>query len=240
MRHVFQAFVDQLIESTDLDDLRLGMAETAAALDLCCFAYLVLPSRPGAPPLLISTYPSTWTSHYVEQQYHRFDPVVIQSVRRDKAFEWGLGLGPEADSEPAHQLFEEAARFGIRCGFTVPIHESGVAIAAVTFAASERGASFGRSVRRHARILPLIATTFHAHAQRKLRTRDQIDGVALSPREIQCLTWAAQGKSSWEMGRIMGISHHTVAFHLENAKAKLGVRSTIQAVARFVAAGRKA
>lgn len=239
MRHVFQAFVDQLIESTDLDDLRLGMAETAAALDLCCFAYLVLPSRPGAPPVLISTYPSSWTSHYVEQQYHRFDPVIIQSVRRDKAFEWGLGLGPEAHCEPARQLFEEAARFGIRCGFTVPIHESGVAIAAVTFAASERGASFGRSVRRHARILPFIATTFHAHAQRKLRARDQIDGVSLSPREIQCLNWAAQGKSSWEIGRIMGISHHTVAFHLDNAKAKLGVRSTIQAVARFVAAGRK-
>lgn len=240
MRHVFQAFVDQLIESTDVDDLRLGMAETAAALDLCCFAYLALPSRPGAQPLLISTYPSSWTSHYIEQQYHRFDPVVIQSVRRDKAFEWGLGLGPEAHSEPARQLLEEAARFGIRCGFTVPIHESGVAIAAVTFAANERAASFRRSVRRHARILPFMATVFHAHAERKLRACDQIDGVSLSRREIDCLNWAAQGKSSWEIGRILGISHYTVAFHLDNARTKLGVRSTIQAVARFVAAGRKA
>lgn len=239
MRHVFQAFVDQLIESTDVDDLRLGMAETAAALDLCCFAYLALPSRPGGQPLLISTYPSSWTSHYIEQQYHRFDPVIIQSVRRDRAFEWGLGLGPEAHSEPARQLFEEAARFGIRCGFTVPIHESGVAIAAVTFAANERAASFRRSVRRHARILPFMATVFHAHAERKLRACDQIDGVSLSRREIDCLNWAAQGKSSWEIGRILGISHYTVAFHLDNARTKLGVRSTIQAVARFVAAGRK-
>ncbi|WP_049823577.1 LuxR family transcriptional regulator [Bradyrhizobium sp. WSM2254] len=239
MRYVFQAFIDQLIESTDVDDLRLGMAETAAALDLCCFAYLALPSRPDAQPLLISTYPSSWTSHYVQQQYHRFDPVIIQSLRRDKAFEWGLGLGPEVHSEPARQLFEEAARFGIRCGFTVPIHESGVAVATVTFAANERAASFGRSLRRHARILPFMATVFHAHAQRKLRACDQIDGVSLSRREIECLNWAAQGKSSWEIGRIMGISHHTVAFHLDNARTKLGVRSTIQAVARFVAAGRK-
>ncbi|MHB0790560.1 LuxR family transcriptional regulator [Bradyrhizobium sp. 5.13L] len=239
MRYVFQAFIDQLIESTDVDDLRLAMAETAAALDLCCFAYLALPSRPGARPLVISTYPSSWTSHYIEQQYHRFDPVIIQSVRRDKAFEWGLGLGPEVHSVPARQLFEEAARFGIRCGFTVPIHESGVAIAAVTFAANERAASFRRSVRRHARILPFMATVFHAHAERKLRACDQIDGVSLSRREIDCLNWAAQGKSSWEIGRILGISHYTVAFHLDNARTKLGVRSTIQAVARFVAAGRK-
>ncbi|WP_426443165.1 LuxR family transcriptional regulator [Bradyrhizobium genosp. P] len=238
MRHVFQSFVDQLLESTDVDDLKLGMAETAAALDLCCFAYLALPSRPGAQPFLISTYPASWTSHYVQQQYHRFDPVIIQSLRRDKPFEWGLGLGPEAHSEPSRKLFEEAARFGIRCGFTVPIHDSGRAIAAVTFAANERGQSFGRSVRRHARMLPFMATLFHAHAQRKLRARDQIDGVSLSRREIECLDWAAQGKSCWEIGRIMGISHYTVAFHLQNAKAKLGVRSTIQAVARFVAAGR--
>ena len=60
-------------------------------------------------------------------------------------------------------------------------------------------------------------------------------GVSLSPREYECLEWAAQGKSAWEIGRILGISRHTAAFHLENAKAKLGVRSICQAVARLIA-----
>ena len=56
-------------------------------------------------------------------------------------------------------------------------------------------------------------------------------GRQTAPREIECLKWAAQGKSAWETGRIHGISRHTVAFYLDNAKAKLGVRSTVQAVA---------
>jgi DNA-binding CsgD family transcriptional regulator len=80
-----------------------------------------------------------------------------------------------------------------------------------------------------------MAIYFHAHVRRKLLIDDLIKGVALSPRELQCLKWAAQGKSAWETGRILGISRHTVAFHLDNAKRKLGVRSTIQAVTRLTA-----
>jgi DNA-binding CsgD family transcriptional regulator len=53
----------------------------------------------------------------------------------------------------------------------------------------------------------------------------------LSPRERECIGWAAEGKSCWEIGQILNISRRTVAFHLDNAKGKLGVRTNIQAVA---------
>jgi DNA-binding CsgD family transcriptional regulator len=80
-----------------------------------------------------------------------------------------------------------------------------------------------------------MAMYFYAHARHKLGSADLIKGVLLSRREVECLEWAAKGKSTWETGRIMGISRHTVAFHLDNAKAKLGVRSTVQAVACLAA-----
>jgi hypothetical protein len=59
MRRVFQTFVDRLIESTDSNTLRQSMAEIVTALDLCCFAYLSVPSDSKATPLLISTDPSS-------------------------------------------------------------------------------------------------------------------------------------------------------------------------------------
>ena len=80
-----------------------------------------------------------------------------------------------------------------------------------------------------------MAMYFHAHARRKLVADHLVNGVMLSPREMECLRWAAQGKSAWETGKILSISRHTVAFHLDNAKTKLGVHSTIQAVARLTA-----
>lgn len=236
MRLVLQAFVHRLVEGKDCKDLREGLAETAAALNLCCFAYLSLPRVPDASPLLISNYPSTWTSYYLQKQYERIDPVISQVLRCPDPFRWGLGIGPRAGSDPERELFEEAARFGIRGGFTIPIHDNNGTIAAVTFATDERRSAFERTIADHALVLQLMAICFHAHAQRKMASENRLDGINLSPREVECLRWAAEGKSAWESGRIMGISRHTVAFHLENAKAKLGVRSTIQAVARIASA----
>ena len=135
-------------------------------------------------------------------------------------------------SESQRELFEDAARFGIRCGFTIPIHDGRGPIAAVTFAADEQEAAFDRRIDAHGQVLQLMAMCFHAHVRRKLSPDRVIDGVSLSPREFECLEWAAQGKSAWEIGRILGISRRTAAFHLDNAKAKLGVRSICQAVAR--------
>lgn len=235
MRKIFQSFVDRLMDSTNADELRQGMAETASALDLCCFAYLFVSPQPSASPLLISNYPPTWTSHYLQERYHEFDPVIAEALRRPLPFEWGPSLGPAVHTERARDLFEEAARFGIRHGFTVPVHDSTGAIAAITFATDKRRASFVHAMTRDAQVLQLIAMYFHAHARRKLRQVHSVNGVTLSRREIECLNWAAQGKSAWEIGRIIGISRHTVVFHLDNARAKLGVRSTIQAVARLAA-----
>jgi LuxR family transcriptional activator of conjugal transfer of Ti plasmids len=235
MRRIFQTLVDRLVEGKDSEDLGRSMAETTAALDLSCFAYLALPQSPNAAPLLISNYPAAWTSHYLQKNYERLDPVVAQVFRHTEPFYWGLGSGLMQNSNAEHELFEEAATFGIRCGFTIPIHDSNGAIAAITFAADQRHSSFEQSIDKNAHMLQLIAMSFHAHARRKGMPYEAISGVNLTRREIECIGWAAQGKSAWETGCIMGISRHTVAFHLENAKAKLGVRSTIQAVARMAA-----
>ena len=61
-------------------------------------------------------------------------------------------------------------------------------------------------------------------------TRDSIP--VLSPRQLECLTWAEEGKSARDTGHILGISQRTVEKHLEQAYEVLGVRTRIQAVVR--------
>ena len=236
MHRIFQTYIDHLSESTDVTALRESMVEATQALELSCFAYLCLSAREGGAPQLISTYPSTWTAQYLQNRYERFDPVITQALEDTEPFQWGLNSGTNILSRPQRDLFEDAARFGIACGFTVPIHDGRGPIAAVTFAADEhRGAAFSRRVEAHRQVLQLMAMYFHAHVRRKLSPDRVINGVSLSPREFECLEWAAQGKSAWEIGRILGITRRTAAFHLENAKAKLGVHSICQAVARLIA-----
>jgi DNA-binding CsgD family transcriptional regulator len=235
MHRIFQTFIDRLSESMNLDSFRDIMADVGIAFDLPYFAYLSLPHRRGDMPRLISTYPSDWTTHYLRNHYEHFDPVIIQALAGAEPFEWGLGTYLKNMSAAQCELFNEASSFGIRHGFTVPIHDRRGPVAAFTFATDTRLSAFERCVNDHGLTLQLIALYFHSHARRKLDSKRNVDGVLLSVREIECLEWAAQGKSAWEIGSILGISRRTAAFHLDNAKAKLGVRSICQAVARLAA-----
>lgn len=230
MHRVFQNFIDQLSYAEDAAAFTEAMAAIATALDLSCFAYLALPSRLRRKPLVISTYPANWVTHYVHNQYQRLDPVITQALQNPEPFRWGLEFSSTNLSSAQQQLFDEASQFGIRFGFTVPIHDGHGPVAALTFACDQRNAPFEDCVASNVRVLQLMAIYFHAHVRHKLTHENRIGGVTLSPREFECLEWSSRGKSAWEIGRILGISRRTAAFHLDNARAKLGVRTIRQAV----------
>ena len=235
MHRVFQAFIDGLAAGGDIERLRTALANAGAALDLSGFAYLSMPSRRGDAPELISNYPVAWTDHYLREHYERVDPGIVQALTATEPFEWGQEFTAKRLSKPQCALLDEAAQFRIRCGFTVPVLDSRGPVAAVTFATDERRPAFQRCIEQNRSVLQLMATYFHAHARRRLSINRVIDGIALSPRELECLEWAAQGKSAWEIGRLLDISRRTAAFHLDNAKMKCAVSTICQAVAKLAA-----
>jgi DNA-binding CsgD family transcriptional regulator len=62
-------------------------------------------------------------------------------------------------------------------------------------------------------------------------TQSEINHGVLSSREIEVLNWLKQGKSSWDISVILGISKRTVNFHVYNIIQKLGATNRTQAVA---------
>lgn len=238
MHRIFQNFMDLLLSAECSDAFAEAMASTASDFDLSCFAYLAMPRRAGKKPLVISTYPNSWVVHYVRSHYERLDPIITRSLESTEPFQWGLDI-PSRPISPAQRNFlEEANEFGIRLGFTVPIHDDDGSVAALTFAADQRRPQFEKCINLNAPVLQLMARCFHSHVRRKLVHELTMDGIRLSPREIECLDWAAKGKSAWETGRILGISHNTAAHYLRSARDKLGVRKVVQAAVRLTAAKR--
>lgn len=59
----------------------------------------------------------------------------------------------------------------------------------------------------------------------------------LSPRQKECLRWTAQGKSSWDISRILNISENTVNFHVKNAMRKLETSSRTAAAIKAMQLG---
>jgi DNA-binding CsgD family transcriptional regulator len=51
------------------------------------------------------------------------------------------------------------------------------------------------------------------------------DGTRLTHRELEVLSWVAQGKENWAIGKILNLSPATVRKHLQHVYSKLGVEN---------------
>lgn len=234
MQKAYQRFVDILSGQASRSELEAALAAAAGALGLPMFAYILLPENTSAPSL-ISNYPDAWTEHYRTHRYDRLDPVIGTAARAMEPFEWGPDLRVGRRSAGCVRFFAEAARFGIRFGFTIPVRDRQRRLAAVTFATDEHGRSFRQSIEAYRSELHLMALFFHRRACSTLDPERRIDGIKLSPRQFEWLEWVARGKSAWDTARIIDISRRTVLFHLEGTKAKLDVKSMQHAIAKFLA-----
>lgn len=83
----------------------------------------------------------------------------------------------------------------------------------------------------------LLSFYLHAAADNIWQRQQSVAKVQLSTREIECLSWSAMGKTSREVGLILGISRRTVYFHLMNVSAKLEVYTTRHAISRAMSLG---
>lgn len=59
----------------------------------------------------------------------------------------------------------------------------------------------------------------------------------LTPRQLECLSRIASGKTSAEIGEALGLSKRTVDHYVLNACTRLGVRNRTQAVAKAIGEG---
>ncbi len=62
--------------------------------------------------------------------------------------------------------------------------------------------------------------------------RDEDERTLLTPREVEVLSAVSNGSTNKEIARELGISRHTVKFHVESLMRKLGVSSRAEAVSK--------
>jgi LuxR family transcriptional regulator, activator of conjugal transfer of Ti plasmids len=224
----FQELVDSIVTAHDDRDFERIAARAAARLGFRWFAYLKIVD--GAPKL-ISSYPKSWTSRYFDLHYERLDPIVQRARLDHDLFGWTSGMAVPQGTKEQRRFFEEAASFGIQGGVTIPIRGGFGGMAAFTLASDDRGLRPEHLITSSRDVLHLIGLYFHAHLAARQSRQTPLADPVLSPRERQCIAWAARGKTASDTAVLMGISPRTVAFHLENARRKLDATSIAQCVA---------
>jgi LuxR family quorum-sensing system transcriptional regulator CciR len=184
----------------------------------------------NAAPAIALNFPSDWTNHYFEHKYYEVDPVVVFTPGIARPFLWAWL--EQRHLEPKQQrILHEANEAGLKNGVSVPLHGPWGRVAVVSFASGCEGADPEAKLGR----LNALASQFHvAFTDISQGARFANVPVRLSHREKDCLTWTAQGKSSWDIGMILNISENTVNFHVKNAMRKLDTTSRTVAVVKSI------
>jgi LuxR family transcriptional regulator, quorum-sensing system regulator BjaR1 len=182
--------------------------------------------------VFLEGWPGDWTTRYIERDYVFVDPIIAFIRRTLQPFHWRDAPVLPGSEGVTHELFGEAGEHRLKAGFTVPL---------ITLEGSIAAVSLGGE---HVDIPPyavgmvsLVATYAMGRAMHFVTAEASRQKAALSRRETECLKWAAEGKSEWEISRILGISEHTAARHLVNAKTKLGTSNRVHTIAEAIRIG---
>lgn len=184
----------------------------------------------NAQQIINISYPEEWLSLYAEHDFAAVDPVVRAHIADFSAKPWSEAYLKWGRPQPFLSLAED---FGIRRGYSFGVLSSNDRTASIfSLCVSEKYPV------HTPQILDILAPYFHEALRRTVQTDLPSACLAtLTPREIEVISWLANGKNYWEISVILGISERTVKFHTSTIVQKLGAANRSHAVAIAISTG---
>jgi LuxR family quorum sensing-dependent transcriptional regulator len=176
--------------------------------------------------VLMNRWPKDWFALYLDSDFQRHDPIASYTRSQFRSLQWSEV--PIPDDPVARSIMTIAAEdYGLKRGVSVPIHGLSGYQAGISFAGTEIETSIAaRSA------VELIAI----YAFNKL-THFRAAGVptrVLTPRQREILSWAAMGKTAWDIGKILSISTDTVNKLMATAIVRLDATNRTHAVVEAI------
>jgi len=237
-----QAFVDEARTLGSPSELRGLLADITTEMGFDYFALMhhvdlsgyceALTHMEEGELVALGTYPESWIESYIADNIVAIDPVLLASQRTDVGFCWSDIPTLIPVTEAHREIRERTVKAGIDDGYTVPAHVPGEANGSCNFAMAT-GRALPHDNLKMAQLIggfafqAARAMVFNAFPEAKRPMKGP-----LTQRQLECVLFAARGKSNWEIGKILGISEGTVKRHIEDARAHYEVGSRMQVVMR--------
>jgi len=221
--------------ANNADELRVEMAKFAREMGFEHFAYALTVKVPSlkTQQYFINGFPGPWVDRYLKAGYFKVDPIVHHAERSAMPAIW---TDEQFHDGKSHEFWEEAQAFGLSSGLSFAVHEqpgvTGVFSLARDRVLDLQGQDLAALIGRAQMFASLL---HHAVARIELPKLLPEQAAPLTVRERECLQWTADGKTAWEVGKILSIAERTVVFHINNVMQKLGASNKTQAIVRAVA-----
>ncbi|MBV6322696.1 LuxR family transcriptional regulator [Duganella sp. HSC-15S17] len=217
--------------AADWRQLRTGVKGVLARLGVAQFMLkLDVKGSEGSLSHVVGTLPAPMLNLFANREHAASDPIGRQLLVSGLPLRWQ----PAKVAGPAPTIYPLLDTSGIVHALSLMVR-SGQAASRIDF--------YGDSVHPFATTcvqqasLVLLGLYLHDRAEILWRERAQQPAALLSKRELECIHWSAAGKTSREIGLILGISQRTAYFHLTNVATKLNVHTTRHAISRAIALG---
>lgn len=229
-------FIELAQRATRMDHLERETEAVIKELGLDYFAVLhhLDLAAPGADPgpgaVRMSNYPSAWREEIQKRRLVSVDPALLASQRTAHGFYWSQMPCMIALNDRNKEVISLASAAGLGEGYTVPVHVPGELIGSSSFCVRQ-----GRTFRAQSAPMLHYIGSFVFEAGRKIAARrasQANEPARLSERQLDCVVLAGQGQSARQAAQLLGIKPDTFSKHIEEAKARMSVRTTTELVVR--------
>lgn len=231
------AFIEQLNRAESAQDICMKLLDFTGQFGLDRLMAGTAPSkdenaRQQREHVLMCGWPVEWLNKYVAGNYAQIDPVIGHMKETLNPFCWDEAERTAASVTDARRFMGEAKEFGLVSGLAIPLVTVDGSMALVSLGGE------APDIPPHAQgMISLVSTYAIARAMQISSKTAKHGSLRLTRREAECIRWAAEGKSEWEISQILGISEHTSEKHLISAKVKLGAVNRVHAVAEAIRQG---
>lgn len=229
-----QRYLD-ISEASDLETFRRLVLESADWLDFRRINACMVIEEPGRDARFVEiagNTPSEYVPISTDPGASKADPVLQRLRHSSTPVFYDQAAYVQAG---AADSWEHQAPFGYRTGICVALHLPDRRHFLLGMDRDDAIAE--RHLGRMMADLQLLAVHVNAGAQRLLTPAAEAEPPRFTPREMEVLRWAVQGKSNPAIGIILGLSEDTVKFHVKNVLRKLNTSTKVEAVARAITMG---
>ncbi len=220
--------IDEIVRSFGFDSFMYG---TSAA------AYPHQESK----SYVFTTLPRAWVARYDEQAYIEVDPRVKRASEGALPLVWDQA-SERGRSDRIDAFLADAIAHGVASGIAFGVHDLRAGVVLIALNSSNPAIDDARhsEISRDMGNILLFGICFHEIFMSGLVRQGvapRSEGAPLTPREKQCLTHAARGLTSGDIGLKLNIAERTVEFHFAGIRSKLNAVNRQEAIAKAVATG---
>ncbi|CAN7211242.1 LuxR family transcriptional regulator [Pararhizobium sp. LjRoot255] len=216
-------------------DVRQALEQVTDAYGFHGFVVMIVPAKSSSrlsESVVMTNWPNDFLASYDAASLMAGSPVIKRLRRSTIPFTYDTELEsrrrPDGKGDAVQGLFERAQ---LRRGVYIPVHDVHGTCGAVGFGGDREVVGAGEL-----KELTFAAAYLFSRLSELRGIRNRAPG-GLSRREIECLHWAAAGKTTTEMAKILDLSEYTVNHYLSRATRKLDSVNRVQTVAKAIRAG---